>query len=193
MSEESFKNVYQFKITLDDIRPPIWRRIQVPETYNFKELHLAIQMSMGWKDCHLHNFKIKNVTISMHDQIDDDYGIEDELDERKTCIKDWFKKPLDCAMYEYDFGDGWDHIIQLEKIEPAQPGVQYPRCTGGERACPPEDCGGTFGYEKLLHILKTPSEEEHDEKKMWLDRRGYGKSFDPEKFSADDIFANWDD
>ena len=189
MSKKSFKNVYQFKITLDEIRPPIWRRIQVPETFNFKQLHLAIQRSMRWKNYHLHNFKIGDATIGMQDQMDCDYDDEDELDERKTYIKDWFKSPFDRAMYEYDFGAGWDHIIQLEKIEPAQSGVQYPCCTDGRRACPPEDCGGTYGYEELLLILKTPSHKEHNERKEWLHKCGYGKSFDPEKFSADNVFC----
>jgi hypothetical protein len=186
MSKQKPKNVYEFKITLKDIKPKIWRKIQVPEDYNFWDLHVAIQYAMGWEDYHLHQFEIMNPKTGDKVQIgmpDDDNMCGDELViETKARIAKYFLSPKDIALYEYDFGDGWEHEIVLEKILPAEPGTDYPKCIAGERACPPEDCGGPWGYEELLEIIKDPKHPEYTERIEWL-----GEDFDAEEFSPEEV------
>jgi len=109
-----------------------------------------------------------------------EYG--DTLDEKRRKIANYFSMKNPTANYEYDFGDSWEHKIQLEKILPREKDVNYPRCIGGKRACPPEDCGGIWGYERLLEILKDPKHEEYEEMLEWV-----GGEFDPELFDADNI------
>ena len=152
-------NIYQFKITLKDIQPPIWRRIQVPEDYTFHQLHVAIQHAMGWEstryDYHLHQFDIFNprtskmIAISIPDP--DSTGIRNG---KKVKISTHFSMNGNkTANYEYDFGDGWEHDVLLEGVLSAEPYTCYPKCVDGERACPPEDCGGVYGYVQLLRNM----------------------------------------
>lgn len=179
------QSVYQFKITLQGTKPPIWRRIQVPEFYSFLDLHTAIQDAMGWEDYHLHQFEVMNMKhgepyfIGSPD--DSEWSGLEVRPGNKVRIASYFSPTTD-ALYEYDFGDGWRHKITLEKIIPAEPGVSYPRCLSGKRACPPEDCGGIWGYESLLEILKDPNHEEYQERIEWL-----GGDFDPEAFNPQDV------
>ena len=137
--------IYQFKLTLAGSKPPIWRRIQIPENYSFWQLHVAIQDSMGWEDYHLHQFTMSNsrtgLRIGESAELDD----SDMVNERKTKISKYFSTSNNKAIYEYDFGDGWEHQILLEKIIQADNEVEYPICLAGKRACPPEDCGGIWG------------------------------------------------
>lgn len=174
-------NIYQFKITLKYTKPKIWRRIQVPEKYNFEELHFAIQNSMGWEDCHLHKFEMINPKTCQKDIIsmlgEDDENFDDHIPEHKAKIAKYFLFPKDKAIYEYDFGDGWEHEIVLEEILPSVLGVKYPQCLAGKMACPPEDCGGVGGYEYLLEIIADPNHAEYDERIEWL-----GDDFNPEEF-----------
>lgn len=183
------QQIYQFKITLKGITPPIWRRIQVPSNYTFWDLHSAIQDSMGWLDCHLHHFIIVNPKTGKNQFI----GIPDDegttLPGWKAKISSYFMTPKQAAGYEYDFGDGWEHKVELEDILPADPTQTYPLCLKGKRACPPEDCGGIWGYEELLEIIKNPDHDEYKERMEWL-----GGEFDPERFEPDAItFADPDD
>ncbi len=175
--------IYQFKISLKGIRPPIWRRVLVPANYTFKELHDVIQNAMGWYDCHLHQFEIKNFKgrIIIGTEEFDEYDDCDEF-EHKVKLSKYFKLPKDKATYEYDFGDGWEHEIILEKVLPVAAEESYPKCIAGKRACPPEDCGGVWGYEELLEIINDPDHEEYEERKEWLD-----EEFDAEKFDKDEI------
>ena len=183
--------IYQFKITLLDTRPVIWRRIQVPETYTFWDLHVAIQSAMGWADYHLHMFRIgkRSEIIINGNPIDDDFGFggdENTFDGWEVRINSFLKAPGDVATYEYDMGGGWLHEILLEGIFLKEKGVKYPRCIGGACACPPEDCGGTSGFEHLLEVLASPKHPEHAELITWL-----GKKYDPEKFEVEAVkFAN---
>lgn len=172
------KKIYQFKISLKGIRPLIWRRIQVPENYDFYELHVAIQDAMGWCDYHLHQYEIVNPIIGEPEIIsmpDDECDIK-ITDARKAKISKYFKIIKE-AKYEYDFGDSWEHKIVLEKIIPAVEGEKYPKCIAGKRACPPEDCGGVWGYEELADIMSNPKHPEYKERKEWL-----GGELEPEKF-----------
>ena len=175
-------HVYQFKLLLSGITPPIWRSIQVPETYSFWDLHVAIQDAMGWLDYHLHLFRLSKpgsgevvqIGIPDEDAFDDDEPI---LPGWGIPIADYLSRLGVVAQYDYDFGDGWGHEVTLEGILPRQPGKKYPLCVGGARACPPEDCGGIGGYEDLITVMQTPSHKEYASTLQWL-----GGGFDPEKF-----------
>ena len=184
------KQIYQFKITLEDIEPKIWRRIQVPEKYSFWDLHVAIQDSMGWTDSHLHQFKllIPICAEEIHIGIpcDEDIYAGDlppVIAGWEKFIKDRFSMSNNCCFYEYDFGDGWTHEIKLEKILPAAVGCKYPICISGERACPPEDCGGTHGYENFLEVIGDPEHYDHKSMLEWV-----GGKFDPEKFDPKKVY-----
>ncbi len=179
--------IYQFKITLKDIEPSIWRSIQVPQSYSFWDLHVALQDAMGWLDYHLHIFRITNPETDQLDEIGipDDEAFEDE----NPCLPGWelpvsnyFEKTGTKADYEYDFGDCWEHEIILEKIVNRIPRQKYPICVAGERACPPEDCGGSLGYVELLDTINNPDDEELESSMEWL-----GGSFDPEAFDPKNV------
>jgi len=183
-----FKKVYQFKITLKGIRPPIWRRIQVPENYTFWDLHVAIQDSMGWEDYHLHEFEIFDPSKGLKVNIGippEELGVsfgKETLPGWEERISDYFSMENRRAVYVYDFGDNWEHEIVLEKILPREEGVDYPVCVGGRRACPPEDCGGVWGYEEFLEAIADPDHELHDEMLEWV-----GGEFDPERFDPEEV------
>jgi hypothetical protein len=176
--KRKFSKVYQFRIALKDIKPTVWRRIQVPETYTFWDLHVAIQDVMGWFDCHLHQFKMlepvtkAKVDIGIPDE-DDDYEI---LPGWRQKILDFFSPDNKTAFYIYDFGDNWTHTILLEKILPREEGIAYPLCIEGERSCPPEDCGGVWGYEEFLDAIMDPGHEKYEEMIAWAG------DFEPEYF-----------
>jgi len=182
--KKRYDKVYQFRIDLRDVRPPIWRRIQVPETYTFWDLHVAIQSAMGWTDSHLHEFEINDPTDG--EKIRIGLPIEDYDDE---VIPDWKRNIADLfcpenpkAHYIYDFGDCWEHLIRLEKVLPKEKNVDYPICIDGKRACPPEDCGGVWGYEEFLKAIRNPKHKEHKEMLEWI-----GGGFDPEHFDLEEI------
>lgn len=172
-------NIYQLKITLKYSRPPIWRRLQVPADIKLGKLHRVLQIAMGWTDSHLHQFHIG----------DTDYGVPDpelqfpgELRSERSVPLNRVAAEGDRFFYEYDFGDGWEHEIEVEKVLPAETGKRYPLCLAGKHACPPEDCGGIPGYENLLEVMRDPSNEEYAETIEWL-----GREFDPEAFDLDDV------
>ncbi len=175
------KATYQFRVSLKGISPRIWRRIEVPAAYSFWDLHVAIQDSMGWLDYHLHRFLIRDRVTHVIDEI----GIPDEerLFDDETIpgwempLRVYFMKRDDRAEYLYDFGDGWQHDVVLEGISERLPKTKYPRCLGGARACPPEDCGGTGGYGRLLRIISDPYHDEYEDMMGWL-----GGGYDPEAF-----------
>jgi Plasmid pRiA4b ORF-3-like protein/Domain of unknown function (DUF1841) len=183
-----YNQIYQFKITLRDIRPPIWRRIQVPENYTFWDLHVAIQDAMGWLDFHLHAFRVKNPATGETEEIgipDDDGGFPADPKVKvgwEVKILDYFSSENSKASYTYDFGDGWEHRLKLEKMLPRDTALTYPVCTAGKRACPPEDCGGPAGYYNLLDILADRTHAKYRETLDWL-----GGDFDSERFDPRDI------
>jgi hypothetical protein len=181
---KKFDRVYQFKIHLKNLKPLIWRRIQVPETYTFWDLHVAIQDSMGWLDYHLHEFKVKNPSTGLEESIGipDDFGEMEMEAGWELKISDFFSLENAKAEYVYDFGDNWEHQLELEKILPRDRNLKYPICIAGKRACPPEDCGGFWGYEDFLKIIKDPTHEEHLSMLEWA-----GGEFDPEKFDPQSV------
>jgi len=170
--------VYQLKITLRGSKPPIWRRVIVPATFHLYKLHQVIQAAMGWDDSHLHQFIIEGEYYSIPSP--DDW--EPVIDERRYALSRIAPYEMMKFVYEYDFGDSWEHIVLVEKILPAEAGRQYPICIKGKRACPPEDVGGVWGYENFLEALGDPDHEEHESYLEWIDGE-----FDAEAFNLEAI------
>lgn len=162
--------ICQLKIELLDIEPTIWRRIQLRYDSNFWDLHVAIQNAMGWTDSHLHAFTVKLAASGK----EIDIGIPDPDGELATLpgwelpIAPFLNLELPAVLYEYDFGDCWRHAVFLESLLPEEPKATYPRCLGGERACPPEDVGGVGGYEELVAALSDPAHPERETYAEWL-------------------------
>jgi len=189
--KKKFDQVYQFKITLKDIKPLIWRSIRVPKTYTFWGFHVAIQDVMGWYDSHLHEFEIVNPlsgtkTIIGIPNEDEDFANYKTLPGWKQKISDYFLKENQSTNYIYDFGDNWEHEITLEKILPKENNITYPLCIKGERACPPEDCGGSYGYENFLEIIRNPDDEQHERMIEWIGGKFDSEYFDPKEVIFDD-------
>ncbi len=186
MKKNDCKNIRQFKIVLEDTRPTIWRRVQVPENYSFWDLHVAIQDAMGWADCHLHQFEtiVPRPGNIEYIGIPDKEGYMEVAAGWKEKVSDWFSLDKRKIMrYVYDFGDSWNHKITLEEILPKEEKTKYPVCVAGVRACPPEDCGGIWGYYDLLEITNNPKHKEYKDMMEWLG----GEKFDPEEFDAAEI------
>jgi hypothetical protein len=174
--------VYQLKITLRDIRPPIWRRVQVKDC-TLAKLHDVIQASMGWADYHLHTFDIGREQYGDPRQWEDDLGVDPEVgNEGKVRLSQLVAQGVKKFGYTYDMGDNWEHTIQVEKVLDAEPGVRYPRCVAGKRACPPEDCGGPWGYADFVEAIQEPDHERHEELLEWV-----GGDFDPEAFDIEAV------
>ncbi|MHB0960550.1 MAG: plasmid pRiA4b ORF-3 family protein [Pirellulaceae bacterium] len=175
------ERLYQFKITLKGIEPPIWRRIQVKDC-TLDRLHEHIQTAMGWTNSHLHQFKIGGVCYGDPDLIYEGWE-EEDLPVNSLCTKVSKIVPQDGKRfrfdYEYDFGDGWEHEVLFEGCLRAEKGTRYPLCVEGQRACPPEDVGGVDGYQQYLETLSDPENEEWDEMSNW---RG---PYCPEHFDAE--------
>jgi len=168
------RSVFQFKITLNDSSPNVWRRILVPAEYTFFDLHVAIQNAMGWYDGHLHSFDIaqkgtaRPLSIRFPDPENDSFYGETFPDERVEKIADYFGASIKQCIYTYDFGDGWDHTILFERKLPKESSAVYPQCTAGANACPPENCGGVPGYKRLQRILKNPRDPDFQDMMNWL-------------------------
>lgn len=176
---ESGAAVYRFRITLRETQPEIWRRVETKDV-TLEKLHGLIQTSMGWTNSHLHCFMIGDKRYAAPQFIEnsfDDLGetsyagvrVSDLVSEHGTRLQ------LD---YEYDFGDRWQHTIELEEVTEAQPRVRYPRCIDGARACPPEDVGGVWGFADFVEAIMNPDHDQHDEFLEW------NGPFDPADFDT---------
>lgn len=172
--------IFQFKITLLGTEPPIWRRIQVPDG-SLDELHHQIQSCMGWENGHLHSFKIDRQQYGDPGMLDSGWGGPKIIDSLKTQLSDLLARRRKSFRfhYEYDFGDSWLHEIEYEGTMEAEAGGKYPRCLAGERACPPEDVGGVWGYADLVEALGDRKHERYAEMVEWVGRR-----FKPENFGV---------
>ena len=175
----------QFLIVLPNTDPLVWRRVQVPESYSFWDLHVAIQDAMGWKDYHLHEFVVAEPKTGRQKRI----GIpDDEMPDERACLAGW-KVPIaryltcgaDPVRYRYDFGDDWEHTLEFEDLLPDD-GGPYPRCVAGAGACPPEDVGGTHGYAEFLKVIRNPRHAEHKAMLQWV-----GGRVDPHAFTPDSV------
>ena len=170
--------VYQLKVTLRGTRPPIWRRLEVASDLTLGGLHEVLQISMGWADGHLHAFVADGVEYGTPDP---EWGTQ-VRDESRVRLTRVLRALKDRLVYEYDFGDGWEHVVVLEKVLPFDPARhQEPLVTGGRRACPPEDCGGVFGFYRMLDVLGDPQHPEHGDMREWV-----GDVFEPDVFDIEE-------
>ena len=189
-------HVFRFKVTLLEVEPTIWRRFEVPDTYNFWDLHVAIQDVMGWQDYHLHEFRLQGlengapVLVGIPDD-ESDAGRQ-TLPGWQTAVREYISKRGQMVGYEYDFGDGWEHEVVLEEVLLAEEGIAYPRCVAGERACPPEDCGGPSGYAEFLAAIRDPMHARHTDLIEWIGGAFEAEEFDPSQVRFDDPKERWE-
>lgn len=174
----SSRNIYKLKITLDYIDPPIWREILIDSETLLPDLSKIIQTVMGWYNTHLHHFRIDDEIYSLPDE----ESLSDEIDYSDISIGSLITAEKQKLYYDYDFGSGWEHIIVVEKILAYDTKEILPFCIDGKRNCPPEDCGGPAGYEKILEKLKSPENDDYMDLIDWL-----GEEYDPEAFEIDAI------
>lgn len=168
-------NIYQIQIALTRSEPFIWRRLLIPSNLLLPDLHLIIQVSMGWENDHLYQFIKGKIFYSPEDDTED-------VEYEDIKISDLLKKEKEKIVYEYDFGDSWVHDVILEKILPDDKKLKSSICLEGKMACPPEDCGGTWGYSNMLEILKHEDHEDYENIMEWL-----GGEFDPEYFDIESL------
>lgn len=168
------KSVVSLKVTLRGTKPPVWRRLLVQGAMTLGDLHHAIQAAMGWHDSHLHAFDINGR------QYGDRHTVDDVADENRLTLNGLMKSGIARFAYTYDFGDNWEHTVAIEKTQPALEGKSYPACVAGARNCPPEDCGGSWGYQHLLEVLADPAHPERTEQIEWI-----GEEFDPIEFAVE--------
>jgi hypothetical protein len=172
---------YQLKITLKYSKPPIWRRLLVADDSTLEYLHHVIQAAMGWENDHLHQFIVNDRYFGpRHGYM----RMDDVEDEGRIRLREIAPAEGSRFLYEYDFGDGWEHVILVEKILPRDPEQPLPVCLKGVRACPPEDIGGVWGYDAFLEAIRDPEHPEHDDYAEWV-----GESFDPEAFDLEAVNA----
>jgi hypothetical protein len=170
--------IYQLKVTLREVRPPVWRRFQVRSDMTLEQLHWALQLIIGWTDSHLHQFRAARAASGRARSV----GIVSSEDERRVVLAEVLRKPKDRLIYEYDFGDGWEHELQLEEVLAVPPEGKFPWVLSGKRACPPEDVGGPWGYANFLEALADPKHPDHEDLAEWC-----GEPFDPEAFDVNAI------
>ncbi|MCH8550031.1 MAG: plasmid pRiA4b ORF-3 family protein [Balneolaceae bacterium] len=171
--------VYQIKLELAGSKPNIWRKLLIPADMLLSDLHKVIQTTMGWTNSHLHQF-IKG-RVFLEPPMDDDFMDSTGIDYTDYTADSLLEKKNDKISYEYDFGDGWEHIITLENVIENYKGT-LPVCTGGAMNCPPEDVGGIGGFQEFKKALKNPSHLEHEIYKKWI-----GEHYDPEYFDSEEI------
>ena len=164
------------------IQPKVARTLELPLDLNLAQLHEVPQASFGWTDSHLHQFDIGGLTYGAPEFDEDGLSDRQTFEASDVRLADFdirYDAPLR-VFYEYDFGDRWTHALELTRAV-REAGVKYPRCVGGSRSGPPEDVGGTSGYEDFLEAWRDPQHEEHKEMRRWV-----GRKFDPERFELDD-------
>jgi hypothetical protein len=166
-------SVHQLKVTLLGLMPPVWREVAVPSDFTLGDLHHVIQLAMGWEHSHMHDFRIGKLTY-----VDPRMPVDPtDQDEEQVTLAQVAPRARRKFRYTYDFGDGWEHEVQVEAVGPPEPGTRYPIVLAGERACPPEDCGGVWGYANLLEVLSDPNDPEYEEMLEWVEA-----PIDPEAF-----------
>jgi len=175
----SVNQILCLKITLNQTNPAIWRKVMVPASVRFFDLHHIIQISLGWKNSHLFEFQVGDYKIGY---IDPNEAFEDTADAGGVTLDLLLTKEGFTFTYLYDFGDNWQHTVEVEKILEKENGKVYPVCTEGQLACPPEDSGGIHGFYDKLEILKDKKHPEYAFIKEWI-----GRGYDPEKFNIDKV------
>ena len=173
-------STYQLHIALEDIDPLIWRRLWVPSNLSLIKLDRVIQAAMGWTNSHLHEFQIAG---ERYGHINDDWEQDERLlDERRQTIGALLTQAVPAFSYMYDFGDNWRHIVVVEKVIDSDEGNNWTQCIAGANACPPEDVGGTGGYEDFVEAILNPGHEEHIAMRRWN-----GGPFDPHGFDVNAV------
>lgn len=177
------KSGYQIKIELMSSKPAIWRRVLIPSDMLLNDFHYLIQTVMGWTNSHMYQFVKGNVYYLEKDpEFGWDNGDDIDIRKKKVKVSDLLQSEKDKIVYEYDFGDSWMHNIKLEKILPYDKTQKYPVCVAGKMNCPPEDCGGVWGYAHLLEVIGNPEHEEYADYEEWR-----MEDFDPEYFNVDEV------
>jgi hypothetical protein len=177
MNPTMARRIFQLRVTLHDVTPPIWRRVLVPAGYTLDRIHRVIQYAMGWQDSHLHSFDIDGEQYGEPDP-DGALSLLDELDYRLGEVARRGTRML----YTYDFGDWWEHEVVVEGVLDADPLARYPECVAGAGACPPEGVGGPEGYEEFVAAITDPGHPRHDAMSEWA-----GRPFDPARFDPDRV------
>jgi hypothetical protein len=170
--------IYRLKVTLRGSRPPIWRRVEVRSDITLARFHDVLQLVMGWTNSHLHQFRRGS---TYYGPANPDLDMEQQ-NERRVRLNSVLRKPKDKMVYEYDFGDGWEHDVVLERSTAAPTHAPHVRVTGGRGGCPPEDVGGIGGYYTFLATINDPADPEHNDMLEWC-----GGAFDPEAFDFEDL------
>jgi len=173
---DSFTEIATLRITLKDSDPPIWREVEVPTSITLKVLHDIVQVSMGWLDYHLWQFVIGGQTYGL--PMDEDWGTTPRKPASRTRLRDVIGPGTTLVDYTYDFGDNWEHELVISDVRCGDPGKAYPRYIGGERDCPPEDCGGIPGFYEMLEARADPTHPDHAEISEWLDE------YDPDELDT---------
>jgi hypothetical protein len=173
--------IYQLKVRLQGSKPPIWRRILITGDVTLAALHDVLQVAMGWTDSHLHQFEQNGQVFGT---ANNGFGSLPVADERRTRLDRVLRREKDALRYVYDFGDGWDHQITLEKLLPHNHRQQLPVCIKGKGACPPEDIGGLWGYYAVLEALRDPRHPDHEEYEDM-----FGPELDPDAFAIEEVNA----
>jgi len=171
----TFGDALVLRVVIRDVEPPVWRSIVMPAELSLGALHFVLQAAFGWKDCHLHEVRVGELHFAPPSDEDELLTIDEDAAPLGAVAR-----TRSTLVYVYDFGDSWTHDVTVERvIEGGGDGASPIKCIGGARACPPEDCGGPPGYERLLAALADPADEEHQSMRTWV-----GRAFDPEKFDA---------
>ena len=180
-----YKKIYEMKVSLRDIEPPISRVFAISGNMGLSTLHRVLQVVMGWQDSHLHQYHIDDTIYTGHMEFIDEFPENREyFDENDFRVRSLLKERGDQCVYEYDFGDYWLHDLEVLKTGPPEEGVRYPVCLAGEGACPPEDVGGTSGYAEFPEALAEPTHDDHERMLTWV-----GSRFDPEFFDIEAVNA----
>jgi hypothetical protein len=173
---DSFTEIATLRIDLKDSNPPLWRLVEAPTSITLKVLHDIVQVTMGWLDYHLWEFRIDGTTFGL--SMDDDWGTSPRKSADRTRLRDVIMPGTTIIDYIYDFGDQWEHRLTVRDVRAGDPAISYPRFVDGERNCPPEDCGGTPGFYEMLEARADPSHPDHAEISEWLD------GYDPEELDV---------
>ena len=168
--------IYQLKISLLDIEPPVWRRLQVDGSLTLERLHTVIQKAMGWQNAHLYEFEVRGRRYGVPEPDEPEYEVEPVW---KITLREAAPVGGTSFRYVYDLGDGWTHEVLAERIETPTQTLRPPVCVAGDRRCPPEDCGGPGGYEELLKAIRDRDHPEHADMVRWV-----GRGFNPEAFDV---------
>jgi Plasmid pRiA4b ORF-3-like protein len=163
-------SIHTIKVSLRYMKPPVWRRLQVSSQTSLAELHHIIQAAMGWYDCHLHQFEVRDLYYAAPE-----HELDDTSDESRRTLANL--RVGERFVYWYDFGDDWYHDILVESVDRSDPALTYPRCVTGRRACPPEDCGGPWGFAELMGALGDEKHPEHEMYREWIPA-----GYDPARF-----------